>query len=100
MCRMMCKAKDETVSHIISECKVRLDQVAGTVHWSLCKLYELPHTETWYDHRAEKVVENEEAEVLWELNADLYGWINLDSNLNSIRFISLTLNPKEWRSLS
>jgi len=46
MCRM-CKNREETVTHIISECsklaqleyKKRYDKLAGAVHWSLCQTY-------------------------------------------------------------
>jgi len=58
MC-MMCKNREETVTHIISECsklvqleyKKRHDKVAGAVDWSLCKTYSrtlLPRTEPIY----------------------------------------------------
>ena len=75
LCRM-CNQRDETVSHIISECsklaqreyKGRHDCVAGAVHWSLMKAFGLPHSETWYEHRAESVVENEHVKVLWDFN--------------------------------
>ena len=75
LCRM-CKNKDETVSHIISECskiaqneyKNRHDRVATAVHWGLCKKYQLPHTNNWYDHRAEPVTENEEVKLLWDFS--------------------------------
>ena len=32
------------------------------------KAYRLPHMKSWYDHRADKVVENENVKVLWEFN--------------------------------
>ena len=75
LCRM-CKTKDETVTHIISECskmaqteyKGRHDRVAAAVHWSILKAHGLPHTQSWYEHRAEKVVENEDVKVLWDFN--------------------------------
>jgi len=74
-CRL-CKEKDETVSHLISECskiaqteyKHRHDTVAAAVHWSICKKHELPHTEKWYDHRAESVIENAKVKLLWDFN--------------------------------
>jgi len=74
-CRL-CKERDETVSHLISECskiaqseyKRRHDKVAAAVHWSLCKKHDLPHSEKWYDHRAEAVTENEKVKVLWDFN--------------------------------
>ncbi|XP_067940473.1 uncharacterized protein [Watersipora subatra] len=74
-CRL-CKQKDETVSHIVSECskiaqteyKGPHDKVARPVHWSICKKHELPHTEKWYEHRAEAVLENEKVKLLWDFN--------------------------------
>ena len=78
MCRL-CKEKEETVSHIVSECskiaqteyKKRHDRVATTIHWALCKKYGLPHTEKWYDHRAEPVMENEHIKLLWDFNVQI-----------------------------
>lgn len=75
LCRM-CKSKDETVSHIVSECtkmaqtdyKARHDKVAAAVHWSLSKRHNLPHSERWYQHRAEAVVENDDIKLLWDFD--------------------------------
>ena len=75
MCRL-CKEKEETVSHIVSECskitqteyKKRHDRVATTIHWALCKKYGLPYTEKWNDHSAEPVMENEHVKLLWDFN--------------------------------
>ncbi|XP_067931050.1 uncharacterized protein [Watersipora subatra] len=74
-CRL-CKQKDETASQIVSdyskiaqtEYKRRHDKVASAVRWSICKKHELPHTEKWYDHRAEAVLENEKVKLLWDFN--------------------------------
>ena len=68
----MCKTRDETVTHIISECsklahtdyKARHDRVASAVHWSIMKVHRLPQSKSWYEHRAVKVVENEDVKVL------------------------------------
>ena len=58
MCRL-CKEKEETVSHIVSECskiaqteyKKRHDRVATTIHWALCKKYpthgKMDHRSAW-----------------------------------------------------
>ena len=51
-----------------SDYKRRHDKVAAAVHWSVCKKYNLPHTQKWYDHRAEPVVENEHVKLLWDFN--------------------------------
>ena len=44
---IMCRSKDETVNHLLSECpklaqveyKRRHDNVAKGIHWDLCKQY-------------------------------------------------------------
>ena len=75
MCRM-CKNREETVTHIISECsklaqleyKKRHDNVAGAVHWSLCETYHIKHSEQWYQHMTEPVIETESVNILWDMN--------------------------------
>ena len=54
------------VSQLVSECtKIaqteydnRHDEVAAAVHWSMCryKRHGLPHSEKWYDNRAQPVI--------------------------------------------
>ena len=69
-----CNDKDETINHITSECsalaqtqyKKRHDTVARTVHWSLCKKYQMPCSNKWYEHQPESVTENENAKLLWD----------------------------------
>ena len=41
-------------------------RVASAVHWSIMKAHGLPHMKSWYDHRADKVIENKDAKVLWD----------------------------------
>ena len=56
----MCKEGDESVIHIISQCKklaqeeykTTHDNVATAVHWE------------WYDHEPENVMENEKCKLL------------------------------------
>ena len=72
----MCKTRDETVTHFISDCsklaqtdyKARHDRVASAVHWSIMKAHGLHHTKSWYKHKADKVVENEDVKLLWGSN--------------------------------
>jgi hypothetical protein len=74
-CRL-CKDKDETVNHIIGECrtlaekayKKRHDKVATTLHWEMCKTNGLEHEPKWYQHQPQKVVENEKVKILWDWN--------------------------------
>ena len=32
------------------------------------KAHGLPHTKSWYKHRADKVLENKDVKVLWDFN--------------------------------
>ena len=41
------------------------DNVANKVHWDFCKKNGLEHTEKWYEHVPEGVVE---VKVLWDIN--------------------------------
>ena len=50
------------------EYKRRHDNVAKKVHWDFCKKNGLEHTEKWYEHIPEGVIENEEVKVLWDIN--------------------------------
>ena len=60
-----CNQKDETINHIASECpalaqnqyKKRHDTVARAVHWNLCKKYQMPCSNKWYEHQPQPVTE-------------------------------------------
>ena len=43
------------------------DNVAKKFHEDLCKKNGLEHTEKWYEHVQEGVVENEDVRVLWDI---------------------------------
>jgi hypothetical protein len=72
-CRL-CNEKEETVDHLVSSCskiaqtdyKDRLDQVARMIHWNLCNNYNLPAEEQLWHHYPDKIVENEQAKILWD----------------------------------
>ena len=74
-CRM-CDHAEETIMHIVSECeklaqgeyKKRHDKVALRLHWELCGAYGFERSAQWYHHRAEGVLENEKAKLLWDVN--------------------------------
>ena len=75
MCRM-CNAAEETVFHIVSECRVhaqteykgRHDKLAKLIHWDLCKKYGVKVHSKWYDHVPEKVEETDHVKILWDFN--------------------------------
>ena len=64
------------MQHITSGCeklaqkeyKRRHDNVAKKVHWDICKINGLEHSEKWYEHASEGTVENEEIKVLRDIN--------------------------------
>ena len=67
-----CKESDETVNHMISkhsklakkEYKNKHDWVGKEIHWELCKRLNINHTEKWYRHRQESILENETYRIL------------------------------------
>ncbi|KAL5258978.1 hypothetical protein ACHWQZ_G009445 [Mnemiopsis leidyi] len=46
------------------------DKVSAVVevHWSLCNEYGFDHSSKWYEHRAEKVLENNDVKLLWHFH--------------------------------
>ncbi|XP_069971364.1 uncharacterized protein [Penaeus vannamei] len=70
LCRVY-NERDETTFHILSKCskiaqteyKRRHDKLAQLVHWNLCKRCRLQHERNWYDHTAEKGLENENVKI-------------------------------------
>ena len=78
-CRL-CGERDETVSHIVSECKelaqkdykkARHDKVAAILHWQMCQKYGFPTAAKSYEHFVDKemsVLENEKVKLLWDFS--------------------------------
>ena len=66
LCAECAIAAEETVFHIISECRVhaqteykgRHDKLAKVIHRDLCKKYGVKVQSKWYDHVPEKVRRN------------------------------------------
>ena len=75
LCRL-CRSHSETIDHILNGCpklsqtdyKARHDKVSAAIHWSLCKEHGFSHSSKWYEHRAEKVLENDEVKLLWDFH--------------------------------
>ena len=74
-CRI-CNQHNESVEHILNGCtklsngdyKHRHDRVAAALHWGMCKDYGFPAESKWYNHYAEKVLENENYKILWDFH--------------------------------
>ena len=71
-CRL-CGDRDKTINHLISECsklaqkeyKSKHDWVGKGIHKELCKKLKFDHTNNWYMHKPEYVLENETLKHLW-----------------------------------
>ena len=73
-CRL-CGERDETVSHIVAECKMlaqkyyqswRHDKVAQVIHWQLCHRFKINREDKWYNHIPEPGLESREHKILWD----------------------------------
>ena len=68
--------RGETVQHIICErknlvqreCKRRPDTIAKLVHWKLCEKHNLEGKEKWYEHCPDRVVEDDDIELIWDIH--------------------------------
>ena len=67
----------------------RHDRVTSFIPWILCKNFNLPHTEKWYEHTPQQVIESTEITILWDVT------INVDT-VPADKHISL----KEFQKLS
>ena len=86
LCRL-CKAKPETIDHLISGCESiaateylqRHNNIAQYIHWNICRTAGMNVAAKWYEHRPEPVQENEELSVLWDFT------IHTDRKINANR---------------
>ena len=70
----MCEEKNETVSHIVSECsklaqkeyKRRHENVWKYIQWKLCKKYNIDSKARWYEHSPKGIVESNSIKILWD----------------------------------
>ena len=61
------------INRIISECsklaqeyKTRYNWVRKVIHWELYKKFKFDHTNKWYMHNLESILENETHKLLWD----------------------------------
>ena len=72
-CRLW-KVKEETIDHLVSSCskiaqsdyKERHDRVASVLHWNLCRKYNLPTADKWWEHKVDKVLQKQDVKILWD----------------------------------
>ena len=76
--------RDEKINHIISECsklaqkeyKTRHDGVGKVIQLELCKKFIFDHTNKWYIHSPESVLENDTHKLLCEFDIQTHHLIS------------------------
>ena len=74
-CRL-CGDRDETINHIISECrklarkeyKTRHDWVGKVIHWEMCMKFKFDHTNKLYMHNPASILEIDTHKLLWDFD--------------------------------
>ena len=74
----LCGERDKTIDHKISECnklvqkayKTRNDRVDKEIHKELCNKFKFNHTNKWFMHNPESVLENGTHKILFEIQTD------------------------------
>ena len=95
-CRM-CNNYDETIDHIVSGCPIlapteyihRHDKAASYIHWKICKHFQLPAADKWYEHQPTTVAENNKVTVLWDMP------VNTDREIKANRPDIIIKNKEE-----
>ena len=101
-CRL-CGEREETINHILSKCcklaqnkyKTWHDWLNKVIHLELCKKLKFDHTNRWYMHNPESVLENEMHKLLWDFQ------IQAD-HLLSVKWPDLIIinkKKKTWRNV-
>ena len=99
-CRL-CGDRDEAINHILSKCsklaqkeyKTRHDWMSKVIHWELWKKLKFDHTNKWYMHNPESVLENETYQVLRDFE------IQTDHQILARRLDIIIITHKKKREL-
>ena len=95
-CRL-CGERDETLNHIISkrskiaekEYKTWYDWESKVIHWELGKKLKLDHTNKWYMHNPESILEDETHKLLCDFE------IQTDQQISARRPDLIVINNKK-----
>ena len=99
----LCGERDETSSHVISECnklaqkeyKTRHEWVSKVIYWEMCKKFKFNHTNKWYMHKPACVLENDIHKFVWDFD------IQTDHTISARRpDLILINNNKKKRELA
>ena len=102
-----CGDRDETITHMISECsklarkeyKTRHDWVGKVIQWEMCKKFKFDHTNKWYMHNPESVQENDTHKLLWDFDTHMDHLIS-HKRPDLITINKINNNKKEFAKLS
>ena len=103
----MCRVVNETVSHIISECKIFAqkeyknsnDNICRYINWRLCEKTWLEGAPQWYEHEPDGVSENEGYKILWNYEIQCYTKIEarrpdvviIDKTKKEVKIVDVTI---------
>ena len=95
----LCGDRDETINHIISECrklaqkeyKTRYDWVGKVIHRDMCKKFKFDHKNKLYMHNPAPVLENDTHKLLWDFD------IHTDYLISARRPDLIIINKKKKR---
>ena len=62
--------KSECSKFVQREYKTRHDWVGNVIHWELCKKFKFDHTNKWYMHNPESVIQNATQKILWDFEIE------------------------------
>ena len=71
------------------EYKTRHDWVGQVIHWEMCKQFIFDHTNKWYMHNPEPVLENNTHKLLWDFD------IHTDHLISARRPDQIIINKKK-----
>ena len=110
LCRM-CRVENETVSHIVSECKMlaqkeykkRHDNVCRYIHWKLCEKHDFQRAQQWYEHEPDGVIENKGYKILWDftiqcdtkIEARRPDIVLIDKTMKEVKIVDVTIPGDE-----
>ena len=107
----MCRVENETISHIVSECKMlaqkeykeRHDNVCRYIHWKLCKKHDFQRAQQWYEHEPDGVIENKGYKILWDftiqcdtkIEARRPDIVLIDKTMKEVKIVDITIPGNE-----
>ena len=91
-------AENETISHIVGECKMfaqkeykkRHDNVYRHIHWRLCDKHGFQGAQQWYEHEPDGVIDEKGYNILWDFTIQWDTKIKFDDHI-----LLLSIKPRK-----